>query len=332
LPTRWVQQGFALNPAFAAAARDDYQAATEPVDFLKAPDMAVARINRWVSERTGTRIPTLISRDAVNDRTRLVVTNAVYLLGHWAAPFNASTTSCQPFYRLSGDNRPVPLMAQKSRFRYLETSGFQAVDLPYKNDRLSMTVLLPKKRGDPPALEDQFTETRLSEWLVRLDAAELQSVRLFLPKFQIAADYDLEGPLTFLGMGVAFSSQADLRGIAEADLRIAKVIHKAFLRVDEKGTEAAAATGVVVGTVSAPLVQPPVFRADHPFLVLIRDHQTGSVLFMGRTIYDAPSTKPPPRTASNPGMPVGSIGSWCVTETLLCESNLDYDVPARFGR
>jgi len=278
----WVQQGFALNPAFAATARNDYRAAAEQVDFQRAPDDAVARINGWVSERTATRIPTLISRDAINDATRLVVTNAVYFLGDWAKPFNASSTNDQPFYLLGGSSRTVALMAQKDRFRYFETDDFQAIDLPYKNERLSMTVLLPKRRGALRTLEAQLSDARLAEWLGRLDAAEPQTVRLHLPKFRMSADYDLEQPLTGLGMGPAFSSQADLRGIADADLRIAKVVHKTFLQVDEKGTEAAAATGVMVETVSAPLVQPPVFRADHPFIVLIRDHRTGVILFLGR--------------------------------------------------
>lgn len=278
----WVQQGFTFNPGFAATARNDYRAAAELVDFQRAPDAAVARINGWVSERTATRIPMLISRDAINDATRLVVTNAVYFLGDWATPFNASNTADQPFYLIGAGTRSVPLMAQRGRFRYFETNDLQAIDLPYRNERLSMTVLLPKQRGALRSLETQLTDARLAEWLRRLDAAEPQTVRLHLPKLQMAVDYQLEQPLTALGMSLAFSQQANLRGIADADLRIAAVVHKTFLRIDEKGTEAAAATGVVVEVTSAPIVQPPTFRADHPFIVLIRDHRTGAILFLGR--------------------------------------------------
>lgn len=226
--------------------------------------------------------PRLLSRDAINADTRLIVTNAVYFLGDWAVPFNGSNTSDQPFYMLGGETRPVPLMFQKSRFRYLETNDFQAIDLPYKNERLSMTVLLPKQRGALRSLEGQLTDARLVEWLQRLDASDPQTVRLHLPKLQMAVDYDLGQPLMAMGMGLAFNQQADLSGIASADLRIAKVIHKTFLRIDEKGTEAAAATGISVEVTSAPIVQPPTFRADHPFVVVIRDHQTGAILFLGR--------------------------------------------------
>lgn len=278
----WVQQGFSLDPTFVAVARDDYRAATEQLDFQRAPDIAVARINDWVSDRTAKRIPRLLSRDAINADTRLIVTNAVYFLGDWAVPFNGSNTSDQPFYMLGGETRPVPLMFQKSRFRYLETNDFQAIDLPYKNERLSMTVLLPKQRGALRSLEGQLTDARLVEWLQRLDASDPQTVRLHLPKLQMAVDYDLGQPLMAMGMGLAFNQQADLSGIASADLRIAKVIHKTFLRIDEKGTEAAAATGISVEVTSAPIVQPPTFRADHPFVVVIRDHQTGAILFLGR--------------------------------------------------
>lgn len=278
----WIQRDFALDPAFTATARNDYRAATEQVDFQRAPDAAAARINDWVSERTAKRIPTLISRDAINDATRLIVTNAVYFLGDWAAPFNGSDTSDQPFYLLDGETRTVPLMFQKGRFSYFETNDFQAIDLPYRNERLSMTVLLPKKRGALRPLETQLDDAHLTGWLQLLDASDPQTVRLHFPKLQMAVDYDLERPLTAMGMGPAFSRQADLRGIADADLRIAKVIHKTFLRIDEKGTEAAAATGISVEVTSAPVVQPPTFRADHPFIVLIRDHGTGAILFLGR--------------------------------------------------
>jgi serpin B len=279
---QWVQQGFKLDPSFVATVRRDYRATIEPVDFKGQPDAAVARINAWVSERTAQRIPTMISRDAVNDRTRMIVTNAVYFLGDWAMPFNASSTSQQPFTLLSGAKLNVLLMSQRARFRYLETGGFQMIDIPYRDARLSMTVLLPKLRGDLRSLEEQLTDTRLAEWLRQLDAAEPQTVRLHLPKLEMTANYDLEQPLTALGMGIAFRGQADLRGIADADLQIAKVVHKTFLRIDEKGTEAAAATGVQIEVTSMPAVQPPTLRADHPFIVLIRDHRTQAIVFMGR--------------------------------------------------
>lgn len=277
----WVQEGFALRPDFVRTVQADYGASADHVDFLQAPEAAVERINGWVTKRTGDRIKHLISRDAINDRTRLVVTNAVYFLGDWRSPFNASDTTEQPFHLGNGTTRPIPLMYQKAGFRYLDTDSFQALDLPYKDERLSMTVLLPKDRGGLPALEAQLG-TGLSSWLSRLDATEARTVRTFLPKVQMELAYDLIPSLTAMGMGVAFTSAADFGGIADADLAIGHVIHKTFLRIDEKGTEAAAATGLTVEVQSAPVNPPPVFRADHPFLFLIRDRESGAILFLGR--------------------------------------------------
>lgn len=277
----WVQQEFALNPAFVQTAGRDYGAQARAVDFQGSPRQAADQINAWVSEETHARIPELISASSINDATRLIVTNAVYFLGDWAQPFNASNTDEQPFHRAGGATTPIPLMYQRGRFRLLETDQLQAVDLPYEGERLSMTVLLPRERGGLPALEAHLS-TQLQDWLARLDAEQPRSVRLYLPKIETALSYDLIPQLTALGMGVAFTGAADFRGVADAPLAIGQVVHKTFLRIDEKGTEAAAATGIGVELTSAPVTPPPTFRADHPFLFLIRDRQTGAVLFLGR--------------------------------------------------
>lgn len=286
----WVQQGFALEPAFAQTVRERYDARLENLDFARAAAAAAARINAWASEETRGRIPELIAASSLDADTALVVTNAVYFLGDWAEPFNASNTAEQPFHLPGGSTRPVPLMYRKGQFRYFETDGFQAIDLPYKDERLAMSVFLPRARDGLPAFEQDLGDESLREWLRRLDAEQPREVRLHLPKLEIAEDYQLAPMLTAMGMGIAFTPhRADFRGIADADLFISQVIHKSFLRIDEKGTEAAAATGIEIEVTSAPRVPPVVFRADRPFFLVIRDKESGALLFMGRIVSPEPA-------------------------------------------
>lgn len=278
----WVQQDFAIKPDFARVAESDYGATAEPLDFVNAPDAAAGRINAWVAQRTNDRISELISRDAITQDTRLVITNAVYFLGDWRSPFNASNTSDQPFHLAAGGTRTLPLMHQTGSFRYSETERFQAIDLPYQDERLSMTVLLPRARDGLASLEAELDDAALGDWLAGLDAGEPRRVRVYLPKVRMEVSYDLIPALRAMGMGVAFGSGADFTGIADAPLAISHVVHKTFLRIDEKGTEAAAATGIAIEVTSAPIDPPPTFRADHPFLFMIRDRETGAILFLGR--------------------------------------------------
>lgn len=279
----WVQQGFALKPAFAATARQAYDAEVDTLDFARAPDAAAARINGWVNEETRGRIPELIAASSLNQDTALVVTNAVYFLGDWVTPFNESNTADQPFHLPGGATKSVPLMYRKDPFRYFETESFQAIDLSYKDERLAMSIFLPKARDGLGAFERSLSDERLGEWLRRLDAEQPRDVRLYLPKLKIEEKYDLAPTLGTMGMEIAFTpSRANFRGIADADLFISQVIHKSFLRIDEKGTEAAAATGIEIEVTGAPAVPPPVFRADHPFFLVIREKASGAVLFMGR--------------------------------------------------
>ena len=275
----WVQQGFAMKPKFVRTAREDYGATSENLDFVSAPDAAAARINGWVNAETRGRIPKLFTHDAFTVDTRLVVTNAVYFLGDWADQFKRSATTQQLFYLQGGGARQVPMMSRQGEYRTLWTETFQAIDLPYKDERLSMTVFLPNARAGLPAFETELSPERLTEWLHKLDAAQPGKTQLYLPRVEINEGYDLEKPLSAMGMSLAFTrGKANFRGIADVDLYISKAVHKTFVRMDEKGTEAAAATGLVISTVSAPLP----FRADHPFFFLLRDKTSGAILFMGR--------------------------------------------------
>ena len=278
----WLMKDFPVKPAFVALAKNSYDAEVESLDFLNAV-AAAARINNWVERETGGRIPKLIEPDSLDEMTALVVTNAVHFLGDWTHPFNASNTGPQPFHLTGGTVRDVPMMYGKRYHRYSDINGVQLVELPYKGDRLSMVAILPKERGVLAAVEKSLDERRLGQWLGQLDSTQPREVRVYLPKVEFRSSYQLVEPLKAMGMSIAFQPhRANFRSIADTDLFISQVVHKTFLRIDEKGTEAAAATGIELEATSAPAVPPPTFRADHPFLVLIRDKPTGAVLFLGR--------------------------------------------------
>ena len=272
----WVQRGFALKAPFLAVARNDYDATVEELDFA-ASDAAARRINQWSSMETRGRIPTLVSPAILAGPTRLVVTNAVYLLADWSDPFPLRATTSQPFHLEGGGVRPVPLMHRIGDYRLLGGDGFAAIDLPYRDERLSMTVFIPHAGRTLASFEAQLREPELTQWLERLDAAEPQLTDLFLPRLEIEEEYDLVPTLGALGISRAFGDGADFGGISDSGLRISDVVHKTFVRIDEKGTEAAAATAVVMQESSR-----PEFRVDRPFFFLIRDKASGAILFLGR--------------------------------------------------
>jgi serpin B len=211
--------------------------------------------------------------------TRLVLTNAIYFKGKWASQFKPERTQDAPFTLLDGQKVNVPMMSQTGKFSYMETDTTQVLELPYVNDELSMVILLPKKIDGVSELERELARDNLAGWLDRLRKCE---VRVFLPRFKMTSEFELAGVLSSMGMPDAFCSKADFSGMTgNRDFFISAVVHKAYVEVNEEGTEAAAATGVVMKLTSvAP--PPPIFRADHPFVFLIRDNQSGSILFMGR--------------------------------------------------
>ncbi len=213
--------------------------------------------------------------------TRLVLTNAVYFKGDWVKPFDKKATKEEDFAISAQDKVKVPLMHQKAELGYAEEDTLQLLEMPYAGRELSMVVLLPKKVDGLAELEKSISVDRLDSLLSKLRAREVVT---YLPKFKMEASFGLKPTLETLGMKRAFSAEADFSGISEQkDLSISAVIHKAFVDVNEEGTEAAAATGIMMrATAARQTVQPPVFRADHPFLFLIRETTTGSILFMGR--------------------------------------------------
>ena len=216
--------------------------------------------------------------------------NAIYFKGSWAARFSAQRTEQKPFYLQGGESSRVMLMAQKSRFRLAEVEGAQVLELPYEGGAVSMVVILPGARAGLPGVEAKLA-SGLEGWLDRVDRERPAEVEVFLPRFRIDLALSLKDVLRRLGMPLAFDQgRADFSGMTgRPDLCIGAVVHKAFVEVDEQGTTAAAATAVVMRERSVPR-PPPVFRADHPFLFLIRDQRTGSVLFLGRLAAPSPGS------------------------------------------
>lgn len=270
-----------FEPAFLALTRDRYGAPLEPVDFLRAADASRVHINDWVAGRTNDRIRDLIPEGALDDTTRLVLTNAVWFKGKWQHEFDAAATRPGAFTLAPGRTVQVPLMAQSGDFAMGASDGASVLELPYQGDRLVMDVILPDDAGGLPALESRLDGATLARLLAAPQPAG--EVDVTLPRFRIAgATVALNDVLGAMGMPTAFDEvAADFSGMStEEHLHISKVLHKTFVEVNEEGTEAAAATAVVMAIESAMVSR--AFRADHPFLFIIRDKVSGSLLFLGR--------------------------------------------------
>lgn len=284
------EQTYTFEQSFLDLTAATYRAPLEPVDFRGAADPSRLRINGWVAEQTRDRIQDLIPPGAIDADTRLVLVNAVYFLARWATEFSANATQPRAFYVDGGDtSASVPTMNRTGSMRYGEADGVQIVELPYRNHEIAMTIVLPRDRNGLAAIEEGLDPARIDGWVGALQDG--RRVALALPKFRIAPSTPirLSDMLQAMGMRLAFSRQADFTGMANppsaADrLFISQVFHKAFVEVDEQGTEAAAATAVVMARVgsAAPSEPPIAFTADHPFLFFIRDLRSGTILFMGR--------------------------------------------------
>jgi serpin B len=279
----WPQKGYPFLPEYLALLERYYGTTATPMDYARAAEQARQTINQWVERETENKIKDLIPSGVLGPLTRLVLTNGIYFKGDWASQFKKSATHEAPFQMIPGSSIKVPMMTQEHRFKYGELDDLQVLELPYVGKDLSMVVLLPRRVDGLPKLEQALTPDGLAEWTGSLQEHE---VVVFLPKFKLLSQFRLDATLQALGMVEAFSpGKADFSGMDGKPhwLYIGAALHKAFVDVNEEGTEAAAATGVVVGVTSA-RVQPPTFRADHPFLFLIRDNRTGSILFMGRVV------------------------------------------------
>ena len=275
----WVEKGFSLLKNFTDLTGRYYEASVNRVGFKNETERARLQINAWVEDKTKNKIQELIKPGVLDSLTRLVLTNTIYFKGNWARRFKKDRTREEQFWMEPGTAVMVPMMNGQDDFGYLEDEMLQALELPYAGDSLSMIVLLPRSIDGLGALEDTLAADTLT---ARLDAIRKREVRVSLPKFTMTSQFELAQTLGSMGMPEAFSGAADFSGMTGGrDLFISAVVHKAFVDVNEEGTEAAAATGVAMRLTAAP-VSPPVFRADHPFIFLIRHNPSGSILFLGR--------------------------------------------------
>jgi serpin B len=273
----WGQRGAPFAVPFLDTLARDYGATLHVVDFKRAPDSARVTINQWVTERTAGRIPDLLSPGTVTADTRLLLADAVYFHAAWKQPFDPASTRLADFTRLDGSTVSTPTMADTKSLSYGEGEDYAALALPYATAPLTLLLLLPEA-GRFEDFEASLTPSRLDAILAGLGR---RSVTLSLPRFTIASSFDLGAHLAKLGMPQAFGAAADLSGIdGVGRLAISTVAHEAFVSVDEAGTEAAAATGTAFTTTAAYL--PAEIHFDRPFVFLIRDDATGSILFMGR--------------------------------------------------
>jgi serpin B len=284
------EKSFAFRPELLSAAQSTLGAPLEAMDFLHAPDASRKHINDWVSGVTEKRISNLLPEGSISERTKLTIVNAVYFLGEWASAFKKQDTVAMPFHTSKTEQHPTDTMHQTLTAGYSETAQAQVLDLVYKGNTLAMTLVLPKGGSDLDALEASLSPSSFGAWV---GDEKNEEVNVSLPKFTIeTAPMDLGAALLSMGMIDAFNpNKADFTGFIapganaadSRSLAITAVVQKAFLKVDEKGTEAAAATAIVIGTtsVSEPKV-PKEFKADHPFLFFLRDRATNTILFAGR--------------------------------------------------
>jgi serpin B len=275
----WPQRGFPFLDAFLEGLGTRFGAGLHVVDYVEDHEGARRAINGWVDDETAGRIPELVPDGVLTTTTRLVLTNALYLNAPWAHPFDPGATSPVPFHRLDGTTTPVPTMHLGADLAYAAGDGWQAVELPYLGDELAMVVVVPDAGGF------DAVEADLDPVLVDAVAAALEprAVDLALPAWEQRTQASLEDPLVALGMPTAFSDGADFSAMSPEPLAITDVVHEVFVAVDEAGTEAAAATAVVVGETAAP-AEPVELVIDRPFLYWIVDRTTGALLFLGRVV------------------------------------------------
>jgi len=277
----WVQKGYPFLPDYIAEVRGHYDAGLEELNFAES-EAARGTINGWVEKKTNDRIKDLIPPGILGPLTRLVLTNAIYFKGDWDKQFKDADTKDEPFLIAPDKKVDVPLMRQKDKFGYLKGDGFQVLEMTYGKGDLSMLVLLPDQTDGMSQLEPLLTAENLGAWLKGM---RRRTVNVFLPRFKMTVQFELSKTLAEMGMPLAFDPiKANFSGMTVPErIFVSAVIHKAFVEVNEKGTEAAAATAVVGAGGAAPM-QPATFRADHPFIFLIRDNASGSILFMGRLV------------------------------------------------
>lgn len=279
----WLQKEYPFLNTFVKLNEKYYGAGIQSVDFLKHTEDARQTINAWIEDKTQDHIKELIKPRMVDKSTRLVLSNAIYFKGNWKASFEKKNTKERFFHLSATEKIQVPMMMQSSKYKFKKLDDFRVIELPYEGNSLSMFLFLPTEVDGLGDFERKFTNKNVNNWIKSLQDSSKIKVKVSLPKFKITSDFELSSTLIALGMPRAFSSMADFSGMdGTKDLYISNVVHKAFVDVNEEGTEATASTAVIMARKS--IRSSPVFQANHPFLFLIREQKTGSILFMGRVV------------------------------------------------
>jgi serpin B len=282
----WAEKTYPFLPDYIRTAEQYYGARTTNLDFVNTPEESRVTINRWVEDQTADRIRDLVPPGEIDPGTRLVITNAIYFKGTWRKQFEKEGTGDAGFLTGSGKTVQVPMMQridENATFGYMETDTFQALSMPYESggsQTISMLIILPKDSSTSEV--ERSLDTGLYDD-IRSRLVE-KRVKVFIPRFSMETKYFLPRVLSEMGMPLAFTPRADFSGMdGTGGLFITNVIHQAFIEVNEEGTEAAAATAVIMGKGISPQEEKiPVFRADHPFIFIIQDDETGNILFIGR--------------------------------------------------
>jgi len=280
----WCQKDFPLLDPFLKVADDDFEAQARQVDFVKDTEPTRLAINTWIAQKTQDKIKDLIQPGQLSADTRLVLCNAIYFKGQWLTRFDPKSTHSAPFFIGGGQQVQTPLMTKTFEVRSRQIDDLTAFSLPYTSNELSMIILLPKTPDGLPALEQKLDSANLRQWLNSVATAPETKSEVYLPKFKLDCRLLLAPTLSAMGMPAAFSANADFSGMSRIPgLSISDVVHQAFVEVNEEGTEAAAATGTIM-RLTASVARNPVLRVDHPFIFLIRENRTGSILFLGRVV------------------------------------------------
>ncbi|MGP8215436.1 MAG: serpin family protein [Bacteroidia bacterium] len=283
----WAQNSYHFLDSYFTLVKTNYHNELNYVDFINEPEKARLDINSWVEQKTNDKIKDLLPEGSIDGMVRLVLVNALYFHGAWKWAFNPISTRKDIFYLNRTDTVLTDFMENMeerqhyvAEYNYYEDNKFQVVEIPYNNDKLAMLIFLPNEIGDINEMENNFTLGYYTRVLRHMKA---DLVNLSIPKFKTTMDFNLANTLSKMGMPIAFADTANFSGMTgNKDLYISEVFHKAFINVTEQGTEAAAATAIVMSAQSASIPPPTkTFKADHPFIFILFDYDTGTILFMG---------------------------------------------------
>jgi len=279
----WLQKDYQFLPEFLNIINKNYKGGLNLVDFKNEPEVVRNKINNWIYKETKSKINNILNQGDITEITRLVLANAIYFKGKWKYEFDEDDTKERDFFLINGKTIKVNMMFKAKIFKYFENNKLQLLDLPYNDEKASMIIVLPKNNSNFNEVENLIDEKNLENWI---NNSNFEHVMVYIPRFKFSLKLELNTILSNMGIKDAFDEfKADFSGInGNNDLRIDKVIHKGFVEVNEKGTEATAATVIVMGLKSAIEPEYKLFLANHPFIFIIRDNITGCILFIGRVM------------------------------------------------